>query len=440
MDNRDYERIKAEYHSLVENYKQRVKDACDIVEIASLYTKPHRRGQKYIACCVFHQERNPSMEIDPGKGLCHCYSCGAGGDVFSIVQKAEQCTFREAVDMLARHYGVIEPIPFADYLKSQTDAAPTYSKPNPTPAPIPIPTPKKYAEPERRFAIRHISQKQLESTEKALRETTLYKWMHGLFGDEVDLICRQYHVGGCEYWPTEHGKASSFPLINICGNIVDCQLSPFNPNGHGISNGKRKVKSYALYQLLQKWIKQGLYPDDATTQELRDKWPYFGEHLLPGRPLDEVAICEAPKTALLGTLLFPQFVWIAAMNKSLFTQGKLDNSILLGRKISLFPDKDGISEWTDTAKRMAGEGYDIGIYDLSKIYECEEHDDLADIIERTLLGKQEKIKPRLSPDEEIRMANRREAELVFAEICRESPSLSHLAEVLSLEAISIEYA
>jgi len=56
--------------------------------------------------CPFHDDHDPSMIVNERKGLAWCFSCNSGGDMFSFVQKIENCTFPEAVRVLAEKAGV----------------------------------------------------------------------------------------------------------------------------------------------------------------------------------------------------------------------------------------------------------------------------------------------------------------------------------------------
>ena len=56
--------------------------------------------------CPFHDEKTPSFNIRPQLGHWHCFGCGEGGDVISFVQKINNLSFVEAVEMLAGRYGV----------------------------------------------------------------------------------------------------------------------------------------------------------------------------------------------------------------------------------------------------------------------------------------------------------------------------------------------
>ncbi len=88
---------------------EKIKQVANIVEIASAYTTLRRRGKKYIGLCPFHPERNPSFTVDEEKQLFHCFGCGAGGDLFSLVMEKENLNFSEAVRFLAEKYHL--PLP-----------------------------------------------------------------------------------------------------------------------------------------------------------------------------------------------------------------------------------------------------------------------------------------------------------------------------------------
>jgi len=51
--------------------------------------------------CPFHDEKSPSFQVTPSRGLYHCFGCGVGGDVISFIQQIDHLTFSEAVELLA---------------------------------------------------------------------------------------------------------------------------------------------------------------------------------------------------------------------------------------------------------------------------------------------------------------------------------------------------
>jgi DNA primase len=86
-----------------------IRQAADIVDIASQYTTLRRRGRKHVGLCPFHSEKDPSFTVDSEKQLFHCFGCGVGGDVFTLVMEKENLTFPEALNHLAERYHI--PLP-----------------------------------------------------------------------------------------------------------------------------------------------------------------------------------------------------------------------------------------------------------------------------------------------------------------------------------------
>ena len=87
-----------------------VRQASSIVEIASQYTTLKRRGRKWVGLCPFHTEKTPSFTVDDEKQLYHCFGCGAGGDIYSLLMERENLTFPEALKNLAEKYHVPLPL------------------------------------------------------------------------------------------------------------------------------------------------------------------------------------------------------------------------------------------------------------------------------------------------------------------------------------------
>jgi DNA primase len=56
--------------------------------------------------CPFHDEKTPSFNVNPTLGFFTCFGCGESGDVITFVRKHDHLSFVEAVEFLARRYGV----------------------------------------------------------------------------------------------------------------------------------------------------------------------------------------------------------------------------------------------------------------------------------------------------------------------------------------------
>jgi DNA primase len=83
-----------------------IKNAVDIVALVGENLTVHRAGSKFKALCPFHDDHNPSLELNPERQSFKCWSCGAGGDVFDFVKAYERVDFPEALRMLAERAGI----------------------------------------------------------------------------------------------------------------------------------------------------------------------------------------------------------------------------------------------------------------------------------------------------------------------------------------------
>ncbi len=86
--------------------KSAIKDRNDIVALAGEHLSLRRVGNKYKALCPWHEDHNPSLEINPERQSFKCWVCGVGGDVFDFVKNYERVEFPEALRMLAERAGI----------------------------------------------------------------------------------------------------------------------------------------------------------------------------------------------------------------------------------------------------------------------------------------------------------------------------------------------
>ena len=79
-----------------------VRDRARIDDVVGQYVALRRAGGGALkGLCPFHDERTPSFQVTPARGLFYCFGCGKGGDVIGFLQEIEGCTFVEAVERLA---------------------------------------------------------------------------------------------------------------------------------------------------------------------------------------------------------------------------------------------------------------------------------------------------------------------------------------------------
>jgi len=92
------------------DFMQKLHDANDIVELFKTYTTVKKSGRLYMCCCPFHTEKTPSCAIYPDDQHFYCFGCGAGGDVITFVEKMDNISFYEAVQVLAQRSGLQIPV------------------------------------------------------------------------------------------------------------------------------------------------------------------------------------------------------------------------------------------------------------------------------------------------------------------------------------------
>ncbi|WP_104522878.1 DNA primase [Blastococcus atacamensis] len=84
-----------------------VRERSKIDEIVGEHLQLKRAGGGSLkGLCPFHDEKSPSFQVTPSRGLWHCFGCGMGGDVISFVQQIDHLSFSEAVELLANRANV----------------------------------------------------------------------------------------------------------------------------------------------------------------------------------------------------------------------------------------------------------------------------------------------------------------------------------------------
>ena len=100
---------------------QKVLNHTDIVEVIGHFINVKKRGANYIANCPFHNEKTPSFNINPAKGIFKCFGCGKGGDAVAFIEEHEKFSFVESARWLAEFYHIEldETAPSESYIAQQ---------------------------------------------------------------------------------------------------------------------------------------------------------------------------------------------------------------------------------------------------------------------------------------------------------------------------------
>lgn len=289
-----------------------------------------------------------------------------------------------------------------------------------TPAPVPPPPPPIFITPQ-----------QVNAASRYYRETSLYIWLCKEFEPaEVERVFEAYKIGGSSFAPTSEGyRSASLPYISVNGECIDCKLMQFSPNNGSSKNadGSRRPITWALARMKK--------------NDRRAKWCNFGDHLLPINPTAPVCVVESEKSALILSLCYRDRIWVAVgslqnLNSERFVPYR-------GRKITIFPDRDGLQAWREKARILAGEGFNVSIDTTTERHPGNPKDDLADIVMRWRHGTQAAPEP---PQKDVakcdtlcKSPGKEEAEKVFEEMKRNNPIFAEFAETFQLEPISIEH-
>jgi len=84
-----------------------VRERSPIDEVVGEYLQLRSAGGGSLkGLCPFHEEKTPSFNVTPARGLYYCFSCAAGGDVIKFVQQIDGLSFIEAIERLAARAGV----------------------------------------------------------------------------------------------------------------------------------------------------------------------------------------------------------------------------------------------------------------------------------------------------------------------------------------------
>lgn len=218
----------------------------------------------------------------------------------------------------------------------------TQPKPQPTPEPVSfdIDTFKLTLKPE-------------HYTNNTFIQNLFYRVQYPFEVDEVTKVIQLYRLGTVANG--YRAGANTFPFIDIKGNVRAVQVKQFDETNHTTGTD-------FLHSIIEKHHTRNNKPLpewlEAYTKQDKRISCLFGEHLLSKYHSNPVALVEAPKTAVYGTLYFglpetpESLIWLAVYNKSSFSFDKL--KVLQGRFVYVFPDlsKDGntFKEWETKAK------------------------------------------------------------------------------------------
>ncbi len=217
----------------------------------------------------------------------------------------------------------------------------------------------------------YIPLEQFKLTLSHYDRNAFVQFLFNLFPDcseEIQDVLKMYFVGTYEDY-------TSFPQIDRLNRVCKAKLIKFNPE-----TGRRLKGEYDTSSLVRKL---------KLKEDFNYKQIFFGEHLLPKHPNKPVAIVESEKSAIIGSLCMPQFVWLATGSKQWLKVERLQR--LDNREIILYPDADGFDQWKAVATDAQRQGVNVKVSSLIENFATDQQKqnqyDLADY----LINQQDEI-------------------------------------------------
>jgi hypothetical protein len=228
----------------------------------------------------------------------------------------------------------------------------------------------------------YIEKRFLMASLQNYKQNAFVQFLLNLFPDcldEVQKAVKDYRIGS-----TPDGK-TIFWQIDQRMRIRTGKIIAYDAN-----TGKR-IKS-----VYPNWIHSELKKYKKVRNDFNLKQCFFGEHLIRNTSNKPVCIVEAEKTAVIASVCYPSFVWLAIGSKQSLKFERI-KQIGRDRKIILYPDADGFDVWNKAAQIARNNGFDVTISNLINANASDTERingfDLADylISEQTEINDQNKI-------------------------------------------------
>lgn len=85
---------------------EEVFETARIEEVVGDFVSLKKRGTNWIGLCPFHNEKTPSFNVSPSKGIYKCFGCGEAGNSVKFVMELEKLSFPESIKYLAKKYAI----------------------------------------------------------------------------------------------------------------------------------------------------------------------------------------------------------------------------------------------------------------------------------------------------------------------------------------------
>ena len=358
---------------------RRIQDIAKIEDVVGDFVTLRKAGVNLTGLCPFHDDQHDGNFIvrpstlsqgRPGRNSYKCFVCGAKGGPVNFLMDAEKMSFPDAIRYIGKKYCI------------EVDNVPLNWTP-PPPKPVPPPPPPL-----------ELPRSWVKKTMKVDYNQNIFTYWFALlpWNDAQRTMVRdtlwQYCVGG---W--RDGRVV-FWMIDSEGVPRAAKLMRFQHDDHRWIFRDKSEHPGWIYN--QDGCRQACKPDDHTILK-----PLFGSHLLRRYPDAAVNIVESEKTALIMANYYgisDRQLWLACGGLKHLQIESMQPLIDQGRKVWLWPDKDGVEEWQEVADKLGSENVQVytKFFDACWVPEDGDKADAADIAIRML--RHPDFKPRYVED------------------------------------------
>lgn len=170
------------------------------------------------------------------------------------------------------------------------------------------------------------------ASRKGYKKNKFIQYLLTLFDEStVSELISRYHIGSSKHWP----GSTVFWQIDLQGNIRSGKVMLYDNEGHRVKEPFNHIH----------WVHSLMYEEYELNQCL------FGQHLLTDDKSRPVAIVESEKTAIIASVYFPKYTWLASGAKHNLKPEKCKS--LIARNVTLFPDLGAYEDWQNKANELS---------------------------------------------------------------------------------------
>ena len=271
--------------------------------------------------------QNHRYILQPYKSLADRYTCPACNEKKKFSRYIDTVTNQP----LAEDCGKCERSDGCGYHRTPSD----YFKDNPTNKPsdfqkweaVPAPPPRPIS-----FIDNSIFKKTLGVNDT----NTFITFLMALFGkNRAEMLVNKYHIG------TTKNAETIFYQVDLNGNVRSGKVMKYNlidSNQTALGKDCKRDKN-----INPNWVHSKLKLENFNLSQ-----SLFAEHLI--NEAQSIAVVESEKSAIIASIYFTSFVWVACGGKEGLNIDKL--KVLKGKNVILFPDLNGFDKWLEKSKQM----------------------------------------------------------------------------------------